>query len=313
MLGFKLVPDDVNIKFIPFQKLFLAVSSIAVAGAILLIAVKGLTFGIDFAGGLLLEVRTEKPADLAKMRSQLGALNLGDVSLQTFGQPTDVLIRVQKQDGGAEAQQAVITAVKQALGSGVDYRRTEFVGPQVSEELLIQGVEAVVAAIIAMLIYIWLRFEWQFGLGAVVALTHDVILTIGVFALIEHEFNLATVAAVLTIAGYSINDTVVVYDRVREDLRKYKSLPIQELLNNAINATLARTTMTSFTTLIALFALYGLGGEVIKDFAFAMIFGIVVGTYSSICVAVPLLIYTKIAFRARTGGEDEGGAETAAG
>jgi preprotein translocase subunit SecF len=184
-----------------------------------------------------------------------------------------------------------VAAVKQALGSGIEYRRTELVGPKVSDELFWNGLYAMISAILAILVYIWFRFEWQFGLCAVMALTHDVVSTIGVFSLIQHEFNLATVAAVLTIAGYSINDTVVVFDRVRENLRKYKTMPLDELLNKSNNETLSRTMMTSFTTLLALFALYAFGGEIIRDFAFAMIWGIVVGTYSSVFVAVPLLLW----------------------
>ncbi|PIW26221.1 MAG: protein translocase subunit SecF [Rhodospirillales bacterium CG15_BIG_FIL_POST_REV_8_21_14_020_66_15] len=306
----KLVPDDINISFMSFRKVFLTVSALAVVLSLALVFVKGMSFGIDFQGGILIEVRMPQAADLGKMRGQLGSLGLGEVSLQEFGHPTDVLIRIAAQEGDAEAQQAAISAVKQALGAGVDYRRVEFVGPKVSSELLMDGVLAVAAAIIAMLIYIWLRFEWQFGLGAVVALTHDVFLTLGAFSLLGLEFNLSTVAAVLTIAGYSINDTVVVFDRIREDLRKYKTKPVPELLNDAINATLSRTLMTSLTTLVALLALFFLGGEVIRDFSFAMIFGIVVGTYSSICVASPLLLYTNVASRARSGGDSQEAAET---
>ncbi len=195
-------------------------------------------------------------------------------------------------------------AVKAALGPEVEYRRTEFVGPKVSQELFWDGVKAVVAAIFAILLYIWFRFEWQFGLGAVTALVHDVLTTIGIFAFLDLEFNLSTVAAILTIAGYSINDTVVVYDRVRENLRKFKKLPLPDLLNNSINQTLSRTLMTSLTTLLALLSLYFLGGEVIRDFSFAMIWGVIIGTYSSICLAVPLLLYLNI--RRGRGGEPKG-------
>jgi preprotein translocase subunit SecF len=306
----KLVPDDINIPFMSFRKVFLTMSALAVVVSLALVFVKGMSFGIDFQGGILIEVRMPQAANLSQMRGQLGALGLGEVSLQEFGNPADVLIRIGAQDGDATAQQAAVAAVKDALGAGVDYRRVEFVGPKVSSELLIDGVLAVVVAIIAMLIYIWLRFEWQFGLGAVMALTHDVFLTLGMFSLLGLEFNLSTVAAVLTIAGYSINDTVVVFDRIREDLRKYKTKPIPDLLNDSINATLSRTLMTSLTTLVALLALFFLGGEVIRDFSFAMIFGIMVGTYSSICVASPLLLYTNVAARARGTGDAKEAAET---
>lgn len=306
----KLVPDDINIPFMSFRKVFLTISAVAVAMSLALVFVKGMNFGIDFQGGILIEVRMPQAANLSQMRGQLGALGLGEVSLQEFGNPADVLIRIGAQDGDAAAQQAAVSAVKDALGASVDYRRVEFVGPKVSSELLIDGVLAVVVAIIAMLIYIWLRFEWQFGLGAVMALTHDVFLTLGMFSLLGLEFNLSTVAAVLTIAGYSINDTVVVFDRIREDLRKYKTKPVPDLLNGSINATLSRTLMTSLTTLVALLALFFLGGEVIRDFSFAMIFGILVGTYSSICVASPLLLYTNVAARARGTGDAKEAAET---
>ena len=306
----KLVPDDINIPFMSFRKVFLTISALAVAMSLALVFVKGMNFGIDFQGGILIEVRMPQAANLSQMRGQLGALGLGEVSLQEFGNPVDVLVRIGAQDGDAAAQQAAVSAVKDALGASVDYRRVEFVGPKVSSELLIDGVLAVVVAIIAMLIYIWLRFEWQFGLGAVMALTHDVFLTLGMFSLLGLEFNLSTVAAVLTIAGYSINDTVVVFDRIREDLRKYKTKPVPDLLNGSINATLSRTLMTSLTTLVALLALFFLGGEVIRDFSFAMIFGILVGTYSSICVASPLLLYTNVAARARGTGDAKEAAET---
>ncbi len=306
----KLVPDDINIPFMSFRKVFLTISALAVAASLTLVFVKGMTFGIDFQGGILVEVRMPQAANLSQMRGQLGELGLGEVSLQEFGNPADVLIRIGAQDGDAAAQQVAVDAVKKTLGAGVDYRRVEFVGPKVSSELLLDGVLAVAVAIIAMLIYIWLRFEWQFGLGAVIALSHDIFITLGVFSLLELEFNLSTVAAVLTIAGYSINDTVVVFDRIREDLRKYKTKPVPELLNDAINATLSRTLMTSLTTLVALLALFFLGGEVIRDFSFAMIFGIMVGTYSSICVAAPLLLSTNVAARARGTGDAKEAAET---
>ena len=229
------------------------------------------------------------------------------MALQEFGQPTDVLIRIQRQAGGEAAQLVAVAKVKEALGPEVQYRRTEFVGPKVSEELFLDGLMAVSFAILAMLVYIWFRFEWQFGLGAVTALVHDVLTTIGLFAVLDLEFNLSTVAAILTIAGYSINDTVVVYDRVRENLRKYKTMTLNDLLNQSLNETLSRTLLTSITTLLALFTLFFFGGEVIKGFSFAMIWGVLVGTYSSIWVATPLLIRMKLRQDVFSGGgEDEG-------
>jgi preprotein translocase subunit SecF len=290
----QLIPPGTNIPFIAWRKYFFAISTLLVLGSLVLFAARGLNYGIDFQGGILLEVKTQGPADIGGMRSTLGALGLGEVALQGFGAPDDVLIRLAKQEGGDAQQQVAVEKVKQALGSGVEYRRVEVVGPQVSNELLMDGIYAVVLALIAMLIYIWFRFEWQFGLAAVIALLHDVISTIGVFALLQWEFNLSTIAAVLTIAGYSINDTVVVFDRVRENLRKYKTMALPDLLNRSINETLARTIMTSLTTLVAIGALYIFGGEVVRGFSFAMIYGIGIGTFSSICVASPLLLYMKV-------------------
>jgi len=294
MLTLKLIPANVNLNFISKKKLFFMFSGLLILSSVGLFSVLGLNFGIDFKGGILMEVRTPDVADIGGMRKQLGELGLGEVTLQEFGDPREVLIRVQKQDGGEKAQQAAVAKIKQALGSNVEYRRSEFVGPKVSQELFWDGVMAVGFAILAILVYVWFRFEWQFGVAAVVALTHDVLSTIGLFALFGLEFNLSTVAAILTIAGYSINDTVVVFDRVRENLRKYKTKPLPDLLNGSINETLSRTVITSVTTLLALIALYSLGGAVIRDFSFAMIWGVVIGTYSSINLAVPLLLYLKL-------------------
>ena len=305
MRGLRFIPADINISFIPKRIMFFIFSAVLITSSVGLFLTKGLNYGIDFQGGILMEVRTDKAAGISAMRTTLGNLGLGEVALQEFGQPTDVLIRVQRQEGGEGAQQVAVEKVKAALGSGVDYRRTEFVGPKVSAELFWDGVMAVSLAILAILVYIWFRFEWQFGLGAIVALTHDVLSTIGMFALLGLEFNLSTVAAVLTIAGYSINDTVVVYDRVRENLRKYKKKDFGELLNDSVNQTLSRTVMTSVTTLLALLALYFLGGAVIKDFSFAMIWGVIIGTYSSICLAVPMLMYLNVNRGGALAGEND--------
>lgn len=294
MAGLRLIPVGIDLSFIPKRAVFFVFSAILIITSTGLFIAKGLNYGIDFQGGILMEVRTNQAANVPAMRAKLVGLELGEVNLQEFGKPTDILIRVQRQAGGEGAQQVAVEKVKAALGTEVDYRRTEFVGPKVSEELFWDGVLAVSLAILAILVYIWFRFEWQFGLGAVVALTHDVLSTIGIFALLDLEFNLSTVAAILTIAGYSINDTVVVYDRVRENLRKYKKKEFGALLNESINQTLSRTVMTSVTTLLALSALYFLGGAVIKDFSFAMIWGVIIGTYSSICLAVPMLMYLDV-------------------
>ncbi len=294
MRGLYFIPADVGILFVSKRAVFFFISAALILSSIALFMTKGLNYGIDFKGGILIEVRTEKTANIGLMRRQLSVLDLGEVALQEFGAPTDVLIRVQRQEGGEKAQQVAVDKIKALFGNTVDYRRTEFVGPKVSAELFWDGVVAVTLAIFAILIYIWFRFEWQFGVGAIIALTHDVLSTIGMFALMGFEFNLSTVAAILTIAGYSINDTVVVYDRVRENLRKFKKMPLDQLLNNSINQTLSRTVMTSVTTLLALLALFFLGGAVIRDFSFAMIWGVLIGTYSSICLAVPLLLYLNL-------------------
>ncbi len=290
----RLVPPGTKVPFVANRKIAFVLSALLIIGSIGSFLTLGLNFGIDFRGGTLIEVRTPEPADIPAMRDQLSGLNLGEVAIQEFGGPTDVLIRIQRQEGAEREQMRAIDVVKETLGPQIDYRRVEFVGPTVGAELIQAGMLAVGLALLSILVYIWFRFEWQFGVGAIAALVHDIITTIGLFALIQHEFNLATVAAVLTIAGYSINDTVVVYDRVRESLRRYKTMPLPDVFNLAINETLSRTTMTSITTLLALFAIYFFGGEVLADFALAMIWGVIVGTYSSIFIAVPLLLFTDV-------------------
>lgn len=291
MKGIKFLPSGTHIPFIGFRKVSLAVSILAMIASVFLFFAVGLNYGIDFRGGTLIEVRDKSgPANLGQLRSVLGGLNLGDVQVQEFGAPTDVLIRVEEQAGGEANQQKAIKAIKGALGDTVDYRRVEVVGPTVSGELIQSGTIAVVVAIFAVLIYIWFRFEWQFSVGAVAALIHDVVLTIGIFCALQIEFNLSIIAAILTIVGYSLNDTVVVFDRVRENLRKYKKMELAELLDLSINETLSRTILTSVTTMIALLSLYIFGGEVIRGFTFAMIWGVIIGTYSSIFIASPALL-----------------------
>jgi preprotein translocase subunit SecF len=286
----KLVPNNTSIEFLHFRKIALVCSTILVIASIGFFAVLGLNLGIDFKGGILIEARHNGgAANIAEVRGKLEQLNLGDTSLQGFGTVSDILVRVQRQEGDEQAQVAAIQLIGKTLGAGYDIRRTEFVGPTVGAELAEKGILAVVCAILAIMIYIWFRFEWQFAIAAILALTHDVFTTIGLFALTNFEFNLATVAAILTIAGYSINDTVVVFDRVRENLRRYKSYELNDILNKSLNETLSRTIMTSVTTLLALFAIVFFGGAVLRDFALAMIWGVVIGTYSSIFVAVGLL------------------------
>ena len=291
MRPMNLIRPGTSIRFMERRWLAYAASALLILVSVVAFAVQGLNFGIDFTGGTLIEIRTEQPADTAQMRNTLSDLGLGAVSLQEFGSPNDILIRLQQQEGDEQAQAAAVEMAKEALGPGIEYRRVEYVGPQVGAELIQSGFMAVGLALLAILIYVSFRFEWQFGVGAVIALVHDITATVGVFALTQIEFNLSTVAAVLTIIGYSINDTVVVFDRVRENLRRYKSLPTIEILDRSINETLSRTLLTSLTTLLALLALYILGGEVIRGFTFAMIWGVVVGTYSSVWIAVPVLLH----------------------
>ena len=293
----RLVPDRTDIPFLRWRNgLFAFSAALAIISVVLLFA-KGLNFGIDFEGGILIEVGSERPVDISDMRVTLGGLGLGEVSLQEFGSNTEVLIRIERQPGDADAQQAAITIVRETLDTKyageLTYRRTEFVGPKVGAELIQAGIIAMVLSIALMLVYIWFRFELPFAIGAIIALMHDVLLTVGMFSLFGLEFNLAIVAAILLIVGYSMNDTVVVYDRVRENLRKFKKMPMVELLNVSINDTLSRTVMTSLTTLLALAALLIFGGEVIRDFTIAMIWGVVVGTYSSIFVASSILVHVK--------------------
>jgi preprotein translocase SecF subunit len=315
MFKLRLVPAKTNVPFMGYRKVAFSLSGILVVASILILMISGLNLGIDFRGGILVEVKTPGPANLSTMRSALSGLGLGEVALQEFGAPDDVLIRVERQPGDSTAQQVAVDVVKEtltsAVGPGIDYRRVEFVGPKVSAELLRAGSLALLFALGAMLVYIWFRFEWQFSIGAVAALTHDVVLTFGMFAVTGLEFNLSSIAAILTIVGYSMNDTVVVYDRVRENLRKYKKLELAALLNLSMNDTLARTVMTSVTTLLALLALAIFGGAVISGFTMAMMWGVFVGTYSSIFVAAPLLIFFGIR---RDRGEESNeaeGAETA--
>jgi len=293
----RLAPKNTAIPFLSFRKVAFVISTLFGISSVVLLFISGLNFGIDFRGGILIEVRTANEANISLMRASVGDLGLGDVSLQEFGDPRDILIRIEQQPGGEQGQLLATNLIKETLAQeigAVEYRRVEFVGPKVSSELIRDGLLALGLALGAMMIYIWLRFEWQFGLGAVIAIAHDVLLTMGVFSLLQLEFNLSIIAAILTIIGYSMNDTVVIYDRVRENLTRYRSLPLIDLLNRSTNETLSRTLMTSSTTLLALLALFLFGGEVIKGFTFAMMWGVIVGTYSSVFVASPVLIYLGV-------------------
>ena len=296
MRTLKLVPAKTSITFIKHRNLAMGLSILLMVASLGVFFTNGLNFGIDFKGGTLIEASSQEAVDIGALRDRLNAMNLGEVQIQEFGKDTDVLIRIAEAEGAVDASQdlTAVQVLRDELGEDFDIRRVEIVGPQVSAELIQTGILAVVVAISCMLIYIWFRFEWQFSVGAVLALVHDVVLTIGIFSLLQLDFNLSILAAILTIVGYSMNDTVVVYDRVRENLRKFKKMSLNELLDIAINETLSRTVMTSVTTLLALVALYVLGGEVIRGFTFAMIWGVIVGTYSSIFIASPLLMWLGV-------------------
>ncbi|MDO8606111.1 MAG: protein translocase subunit SecF [Phaeospirillum sp.] len=297
----RLLPHGTTYDFIRYRLVAFGITAFLIVGSLVSISVKGFNFGIDFAGGILIEAQaTGASADLHAMRTSLGELHLGEVSLQEFGNTgRDVMIRVQRQDGAEKAQMEALAKVKETLGSGYTYRRVEIVGPKVGGELVRDGVMAVALSLLAIAVYVWFRFEWQFGVGALVSTFHDVITTFGLFSITGLEFNLTTVAAVLTIAGYSVNDTVVEYDRVRENLRKYKSMSLYDLLNLAVNETLARTILTVSTVFVTVLALLFFGGEVLRGFSIAMLWGLIIGTYSSIYVAMPMLVY----FNLRTGKE----------
>lgn len=292
----RIVPDDTRFDFTQFRRISFPISAVLTICAITLFFTHGLNFGIDFKGGILLEVQSKAgPADIASMRGSLSKLELGEVQLQQFGTPQDVLIRIAQQPGGDEAQQAAIQKVRGALGDAVDYRRVEVVGPRVSSELLAYGMLGFIIATIGILIYLWFRFEWQFALGAMVANVHDIVLTIGFMSLMQIDFDLTSMAALLTILGYSLNDTVVIYDRIREILRRYKKMPMPAVLNASINSTLSRSVITHVTVTLALLALLFFGGTAIHSFAATMTFGVVlVGTYTSIFIAAPILIYLGV-------------------
>jgi preprotein translocase subunit SecF len=294
----KLVPDHTEFDFIKLRFAAFAISLIVILGSIGLTAINGLNFSIDFTGGTLIEIGLHEQPDIAKMRHELNNLDIGSVGVQEFGDARTMMIRIGQQPGNEETQKQTVETVKATLNAmfpqGVDYRRVEYVGPQVGDELRQAGILAFGLSMLGILGYIWWRFEWQFGVAAIVALLHDTIGTLGLFAITRIHFDLATLAAVLLVAGYSINDTVVVFDRIRENLRKYRKMPIKELLNLSTNQMLARSLMTSVTTLIALTALLVFGGEVIRGFTYALVFGILIGTFSSIYVAAPVLMYLNI-------------------
>src|ERR1700735_1041211 len=302
----RIVPDDTKFDFMRFRRISFPVSALLSIAAILLYFFHGLNFGIDFVGGTLMEVQTKAdPADLAKMRSTIGGLHLGDFQLQQFGAPNDVLIRISQQPGGDAAQQEAVQKVRNALGDAVEYRRVEVVGPSVSTELLSYGTIGLVLAIGAILIYLWFRFEWQFALRGMNANWDAFVRTVGFMSLTHIDFDLTSIAALLTILGYSLNDTVVIYDRIREMLRRYKRMPMPDLLNASVNATLSRSIVTHVTVAMSLLALLLFGGQAIHSFTATMMFGVVlVGTYTSVFIASPILIYLGVG-SSRTGGAEE--------
>ena len=283
------------INFNKFYKLFNLISILLITVSVLLLIFKGLNFGVDFKGGTLIELRTtDKKVDISILRKSFNKMNLGDVSVKNFGNQNDFLIKFEKKENKENFIQDIKDELTVLIGNSFDFRRVENVGPKVSSELLKSGIIAIILSLAAMLFYIWIRFEWQFSLGAILALFHDVIITLGFFSLLNLEINLSIVAAVLTIVGYSMNDTVVIYDRVRENLKKFSDIKIFELTNISINETLSRTIITSFTTLLALVSICLFGGEILKGFSLAMIFGVIFGTYSSIYIANPILVKLRV-------------------
>ncbi len=286
----RFVPDGTRLPFMRWSRFGYSLSGILCLLSVWLFVTNGLNYGIDFKGGTVMNIRSDTALSADQLRSTLGALALGDVEVQQAGTPNDAIIRLEAQQGGDAAERQAVEKVKEALGQGIEYRSVEFIGPKVSALLTQEAILAVVVSILGVLAYLWFRFEWQFAVGGVISLLHDTLLTIGLFSLLGLEFNLTIIAAILTIIGYSLNDTVVIFDRIREFLRKYKSMPFVDLIDFSLNSVLPRTLLTSVCTLIALLSLYIFGGEVIRGFTFAMIWGVFVGTYSSIFVAAPVLI-----------------------
>jgi len=306
------VPVETRYRFMWYRRWTFPLSALLSVLAVATFLHFGMNTGIDFRGGTVMEMQArEGNADIAQIRVDANQLGFGNVEVQAFGTPRDVALRVQLQEGGEEAQQQVVSTLRDVFESDYDIRRVEVVGPRVSAELVQSGTLGVVMAIFGVLVYLWFRFEWHFAIGAVIATLHDLVMAIGFFAITQIEFNMTSIAALLTILGYSLNDTVVIYDRIRESMRKYKKISVYEVLDVAVNATLSRTILTSVTTLLALMALAALGGEIIKGFAYAMIFGLVVGTYSSIFVAAPILIYLGVRASSAVGSAAQSGPDAA--
>ena len=287
----QLIKKTPKLDFFRFHKMCFALSTVMCVASIVSILTLGLNFGVDFAGGILIEVRTSGPADLADMRKKIGDLNLGDVALQEFGSNREVLIRIERQDAGEKAEMAAVAAIRETLGGGYEYRRVEVVGPKVGAELVQGGILAVTLSLLGIMGYMAFRFGWRAGLSGVIAILHDCLTTVGLFSITQMQFDLNVLAAVVTIAGFSINDTVVIDDRIRENLRKYKTLDFRSLINLSVNQTMARTVVTNGLVFLAVFALLVLGGPVLFGFSVAMVWGVILGTYSTIYVAAPLEWY----------------------
>ncbi|MFL2815554.1 MAG: protein translocase subunit SecF [Alphaproteobacteria bacterium] len=295
MSSIRWIKKDLKINFLRVKNIATILSVLAIISSLFFLVYKNLNFGIDFKGGTLIEIKKEKELSIAEIRSQLSELNIGDIQIQTFGSDDIILIRIENSTNlTTNADMSSIELIRSSLGNNVIIQRTEIVGPKVSSELIQKGIIAIIIAVLLMLFYIWIRFEWQFSIGAVTALIHDVMITMGIFSFLQIEFNLSIIAALLTIIGYSMNDTVVVYDRIRENLRKYKQMNIFDLINQSLNETMSRTLLTSVTTLLALFSLYFLGGEVLKGFTLAMIIGVFIGTYSSVFIASQIILYLNV-------------------
>lgn len=295
MSSIRWIKKDLKINFLRVKNIATILSILAIISSLFFLVYKNLNFGIDFKGGTLIEIKKDENLSIAEIRNQLSELNIGDIQIQTFGSDDIILIRIENSNNlDANADMSSIELIRSSLGNDVIIQRTEIVGPKVSSELIQKGIIAIIIAVFLMLFYIWIRFEWQFSIGAVTALIHDVMITMGIFSFLQIEFNLSIIAALLTIIGYSMNDTVVVYDRIRENLRKYKQMNIFDLINQSLNETMSRTLLTSVTTLLALFSLYFLGGEVLKGFTLAMIIGVFIGTYSSVFIASQIILYLNV-------------------
>ena len=295
MSSIRWIKKDLKINFLRIKNIATIISILAIISSLFFLVYKNLNFGIDFKGGTLIEIKKDENLSIAEIRNQLSELNIGDIQIQTFGSDDIILIRIENSTNlDANADMSSIELIRSSLANDVIIQRTEIVGPKVSSELIQKGIIAIIIAVFLMLFYIWIRFEWQFSIGAVTALIHDVMITMGIFSFLQIEFNLSIIAALLTIIGYSMNDTVVVYDRIRENLRKYKQMHIFDLINQSLNETMSRTLLTSVTTLLALFSLYFLGGEVLKGFTLAMIIGVFIGTYSSVFIASQIILYLNV-------------------